>query len=173
MTDYQQSETLKNLQAAFARESMARNRYTYYAAAASSEGHKENAETFEKFSENEREHARIWNNELGAVGNTDKNLHAALEAELLETEDVYPSFAATAEAEGFRDAAQMFRKVAEIESRHAARFRELLGELEGGKVPRKPMPELGKRFRLCKFCGSLEVAETGDTCPFCKNPDAF
>lgn len=174
MTDYQNSATLSNLQAAFARESMARNKYTYYAAIARKEGHKEIAETFEKFSENEREHARIWAGELHLAGGTDGNLRAALEAELVETEELYPAFADTAQAEGFEAAAHLFRKVAEIESRHAIRFRELLDKLEGRTTSsKKPMPELGKRFLLCRFCGALEVAEHGGTCPVCKNPDAF
>ncbi len=176
MSDFDQTQTQQNLQAAFAGESMARNKYTFFAAVARKAGHTEMAETFEKFAENEKEHAKLWCNLLHGVGSPTENLRTALQGEITETEEMYPGFAETAEAEGFAETAILFRKVAEIESRHAAKFREMLNAIEG-KAPAAPpkmhMPGLGKRFMLCKFCGNLEVAEPGASCPLCKNEHAF
>lgn len=175
MPDYSQSKTLKNLQEAVAGEFLGHLQYRRYAAKAREEGHEEIAETFEELAGNELQHALVWSNELISIGTTEENLRNALNAELAGGDALYPALADEADREGFRDTANLLRRVGEIENRHAVIFRKLLKQLEGlPEEPEKsPLPEQGKRFRLCRHCGALEVAEPGASCSLCKNPDAF
>ena len=178
MPNYQNSRTEENLRTAFAGESMARNRYTYFADIARREGLPELADIFALFAENEKEHARIWAAELAEISHSKNNVEAALRQELKETDDLYPSFAEMAEQEGFATTAKLFRKVADIERHHAEKFQELLQAMthqpvrpSAAPAPR-PTPK-DRKFRFCKFCGSLEVAEDGAACPLCKHENAF
>lgn len=175
MSDYSHSKTLKNLQGAIAGEFLGHLQYLRYAARAREEGHETIAKTFEELAENELQHALVWSNELIEVGTTEENLHNAMDAELAGGDAMYPAMADEAEREGFADTAKLLRRVGEIESRHAAIFRNHLDQLEGLEpTPVKlPLPDRGKRFLLCKHCGALEVAEPGASCSLCKNPDAF
>jgi len=175
MSDYSHSKTLKHLQDAIAGEFLGHLQYRRYAAKAREEGHEAIAETFEQLAENEIQHALLWANELIAVDTTEENLRNAMNAELAGGDALYPAMADTAEGEGFRDTAGLLRRVGEIESRHATVFKNLLNQLEGvPEEPEKlPLPDRGKRFMLCKYCGAMEVAEPGASCSLCKNDDAF
>ena len=175
MTDYSKSRTLKNLREAITGEFLGHLQYRRYAAQARAEGHEAIAKTFEQLAENELQHALLWGNELLATGTTEENLREAINAELQGGDALYPAFAAEAAQEGFLDTATLLRRVGEIENRHAAVFRNLLNQLEGlAPEPEKlPLPDRGKRFLLCRYCGALEVAEPGASCSLCKNPDAF
>ena len=128
------TQTEKNLQSAFAGESQARNKYTYFASVAKREGYEQIAELFLKTADNEKEHAKMWAKELGLIKDTPKNLLAAAEGENYEWTDMYAEFAKTAEAEGFPELAKKFRLVAAIEKRHEERYRALLKNVENGEV---------------------------------------
>ncbi len=176
MPEYGNSETFNNLRRAFAGESMARNRYQFFARIARREGLEEVAGAFEQFAENEKEHARIWLSELKELAGSTANLRQALKGEKLEADTLYPQFAAKAEEEGFATTAALFRRVAEIEQRHAEKFQQLLDKLDeraAGVPPKRPLPPRGRHFMVCRFCGAMEVAEPGETCPLCANGDAF
>ena len=125
-TKYSGTQTEKNLEAAFAGESQARNKYTYFASKAKKEGFEQIAELFQKTADNEKEHAKMWFKELNGIGDTAQNLAAAAEGENYEWTDMYEGFAKTAEEEGFADLAMKFRLVAAIEKRHEERYRALL-----------------------------------------------
>jgi rubrerythrin len=131
---YSGTQTEKNLEAAFAGESQARNKYTYYASEAKKEGYEQIAALFLKTAENEREHAKMWFKELNGIGNTAENLEAAAEGENYEWVDMYESFAKTAEEEGFPALARKFRAVGAIEKHHEERYRQLLKNLQEAKV---------------------------------------
>ena len=133
-TKYSGTQTEKNLMAAFAGESQARNKYTYFASKAKKEGYEQMAELFLKTADNEKEHAKLWFKELNGIGNTAQNLAAAAEGENYEWTDMYEGFAKTAEEEGFTELAEKFRMVAAIEKRHEERYRALLNNLETSQV---------------------------------------
>ena len=175
MTDYSKTATLKNLQIAIAGEFLGHLQYLRNAAVAREEGHDEIARTFETLAENELQHALLWGNELLHTGDTAANLRRAIASETQGGDSMYPEFAATAAREGFGETERLLHRVADIESRHADIFRELLHELDGTPLPekKKAMPEAGRRFAVCKFCGAVEVARPDATCSLCKHPDAF
>ena len=131
---YAGTQTEKNLEAAFAGESMARNKYTYYASKAKKEGYEQIAALFLKTADNEKEHAKMWFKELGGIGDTPENLLHAAEGENYEWTDMYAGFAETAEAEGFKALAAKFRLVAAIEKHHEERYRALLKNVETAQV---------------------------------------
>ena len=131
---YAGTQTEKNLEAAFAGESMARNKYTYFASKAKKEGFEQIAALFLKTAENEKEHAKLWFKELNGIGSTAENLEAAADGENYEWTDMYEEFAKTAEAEGFTELAKKFRLVAAIEKHHEERYRALLKNVETAQV---------------------------------------
>ena len=131
---YQGTQTEKNLQAAFAGESQARNKYTYFASAAKKEGYEQIAAMFLKTADNEKEHAKMWLKELSGIGDTAANLAAAAEGENFEWTDMYEGFARTAQEEGFPELAAKFRMVAAIEKHHEERYRALLKNIEMAEV---------------------------------------
>ena len=131
---YKGTQTEKNLQTAFAGESQARNKYTYFASVAKKEGMEQIAEMFLKTEDNEKEHAKMWFKELNGLGNTEENLTAAAEGENYEWTDMYEEFARVAKAEGFDDLAQKFLGVAQIEKHHEERYRALLKNVETNSV---------------------------------------
>ena len=137
MSKYDGTQTQKNLEAAFAGESEARNKYTYFASVAKKEGYEQIAALFLKTAENEKEHAKLWFKELEGIGNTAQNLAAAAAGENYEWTDMYAGFAKTAEEEGFTELAARFRLVAAIEKQHEERYRALLHNVEMAEVFKK------------------------------------
>ena len=133
-TKYAGTQTEKNLMAAFAGESEARNKYTYFASKAKKEGYEQIAALFLKTAENEKEHAKLWFKELNGIGDTAENLRSAAEGENYEWTDMYDGFAKTADEEGFHELAQRFRLVAAIEKHHEERYRALLHNVEMAEV---------------------------------------
>ena len=166
---YAGTETEKNLHTAFAGESQARNKYTFFASVARSEGYEQIADLFIKTAENEREHAKLWFNELGGLGNTAENLLSAAEGENYEWTDMYDEFAKTAEREGFSDLARKFRKVADIEKMHEERYRALLKNVETAKVFEKSEIKIWE----CKNCGHIVIGRKApnycEVCGFAKS----
>ena len=158
------SQTEKNLAAAFAGESQARNKYTYFAQVAAREGYEQIAELFIKTANNEREHAKMWAQELGLVQDTPANLKAAAEGENYEWTDMYENFAKVAEEEGFKNIAKKFRLVAAIEKRHEERYRALLKNVENGEVFQKGSVKIWE----CRNCGHIVVGtKAPDYCECC------
>ncbi len=167
---YQGTQTEKNLQAAFAGESQARNKYTYFASVAKKEGYEQIAELFQKTADNEKEHAKLWFKELGGIGDTAQNLGAAAEGENYEWTDMYDGFAKTAEEEGFKTLAAKFRMVAAIEKEHEKRYRALLKNVETARVFEKSIIYVWE----CRNCGHIVVGlNAPDECPVCNHPKAF
>lgn len=167
---YAGTQTEKNLQAAFAGESQARNKYTYFASKAKKEGYEQIAALFLKTADNEKEHAKLWFKELEGIGNTIENLNAAADGENYEWTDMYEDFAKTAEAEGFADLAKKFRGVAEIEKAHEERYRALLKNVETAKVFEKSEVKVWE----CRNCGHIVVGtKAPDKCPVCDHPQAY
>lgn len=161
---YAGTQTEKNLQAAFAGESQARNKYTYFADIARAEGYEQIAELFEKTAANEKEHARLWFKELNGIGDTAENLLHAAEGENYEWTDMYDGFAKTAEEEGFHDLAAKFRMVAVIEKRHEERYRALLHNVETAEVFAKSEVKVWE----CRKCGHIVVGTAApEKCPVC------
>ena len=150
---YVGTQTEKNLEAAFAGESQARNKYTYFASKAKKEGFEQIAALFLKTAENEKEHAKLWFKELNGIGTTAENLSAAAEGENYEWTDMYEEFARTAEAEGFADLAKKFRMVGEIEKHHEERYRALLKNVEMQEVFKKSTVKVWE----CRNCGHIVV----------------
>ncbi len=170
VTPYAGTETEKNLMAAFAGESQARNKYTYFASAAKKEGYEQIAALFLKTADNEKEHAKMWFKELKGIGSTDENLLAAAEGENYEWTDMYEGFAVTAEQEGFPELAKKFRLVAEIEKKHEERYRALLHNVEYAEVFAKSEVKVWE----CRNCGHIVVGtEAPDICPTCAHPQAY
>jgi len=170
MSKYTGTQTEKNLQAAFAGESQARNKYTYFASKAKKEGFEQIAEIFQKTADNEKEHAKLWFKELEGIGDTAQNLLAAAEGENYEWTDMYEGFAKTAEAEGFKDLALKFRLVAAIEKRHEERYRALLKNVEMQEVFAKSEVKVWE----CRNCGHIVVGEKApEICPTCAHPKAY
>lgn len=162
---YAGTKTEKNLQDAFSGESQARNKYTYFAAIASREGYDQLSELFLKTARNEQEHARIWFEELGHLGDTATNLLAAAEGENYEWTDMYAGFAQDAEAEGFPKLAARFRAVAAIEKAHEERYRALLKNVEMQQVFEKGELTMWE----CRICGHLVMGKKApEVCPVCK-----
>ncbi|MDY5971517.1 MAG: [FeFe] hydrogenase, group A [Butyricicoccus sp.] len=167
---YAGTKTEKNLQEAFAGESQARNKYTYFALVAQREGYEELAELFLKTARNEQEHARIWFQELGHIGNTAENLLAAAEGENYEWTDMYERMAREADEEGFHDLADRFRMVGAIEKRHEERYRKLLNDVQMKQVFEKS----GQTMWECRVCGHIVVGtKAPEVCPVCKYSQAY
>ena len=163
------SKTEKNLQAAFAGESQARNKYTYFASVARKEGYQQIAEIFEKTANNEKEHAKLWFKALGELGDTAANLLHAAEGENYEWTDMYATFAKEAEEEGFVELAARFRAVAAIEKTHEERYRKLLNNVEMKAVFEKA----GETMWECRNCGHLVIAKKApEICPACLHPQS-
>lgn len=167
---YKGTQTEKNLEAAFAGESQARNKYTYFASVAKKQGFEQIAALFLKTAENEKEHAKIWFKELGHLGKTAQNLLAAAEGEHYEWTDMYDGFAKDAEAEGFPELAARFRRVAAIEKSHEERYRALLNNVEMQKVFEKGEEAMWE----CRVCGHLVMGKKApEVCPVCLHGQSF
>ena len=167
---YEGTKTEKNLQAAFAGESQARNKYTYFASVAKKEGFEQISEIFLKTADNEKEHAKLWFKELGGIGDTKTNLAAAADGENYEWTDMYETFAKDAEEEGFTALAAKFRAVAAIEKRHEERYRALLNNIEMQQVFEKS----GQTMWECRVCGHLVVGtEAPEVCPVCAHAQSY
>ena len=167
---YAGTQTEKNLQAAFAGESQARNKYTYFASVAKKEGYEQIAAIFLKTADNEKEHAKMWFKELAGIGGTADNLLAAAEGENFEWTDMYEGFAKTAEAEGFPELAAKFRAVGEIEKHHEERYRALLNNVETAAVFEKSSVKVWE----CRNCGHIVVGTAApDICPVCSHPRSY
>ncbi len=170
MNKYSGTQTEKNLQTAFAGESQARNKYTYFASVAKKAGFEQIAEIFLKTADNEKEHAKMWFKELGELGDTAQNLLAAAEGENYEWTDMYAGFAETAEKEGFSDLAIKFRLVAAIEKTHEERYRALLKNVETSEVFAKSSVTVWE----CRNCGHLVVGvKAPEMCPTCAHPKSY
>ncbi len=169
-TKYSGTQTEKNLEAAFAGESQARNKYTYFASKAKKEGFEQIAALFLQTADNEKEHAKPWFKELQGIGDTAQNLAAAADGENYEWTDMYEGFAKTAEAEGFPELARKFRLVAAIEKRHEERYRALLKNVEAEEVFRKSSVKVWE----CRNCGHIVVGEAApEVCPTCAHPRSY
>ncbi|MDO4271583.1 MAG: ferritin family protein [Candidatus Saccharibacteria bacterium] len=167
---YAGTQTEKNLQAAFAGESQARNKYDYFAAIAKKEGYEQIAAIFQETAANERYHAKMWFRELGGLGDTAANLTAAAEGENYEWTDMYDGFAKTADKEGFPELAEKFRQVGEIEKHHEERYRKLLANIQNDEVFKKSSVKIW----VCRNCGHIIVGTTApEVCPVCDHPRAF
>ncbi len=177
------TRTEQNLLKAFAGESQARNRYTYFASVAKKDGFEQISALFIETADNEKEHAKVFFKYLeggeveitasypaGMIGTTAENLLAAAEGEQMEWSVLYPDFAKVAEEEGFADVAESFREIAEVEAHHEIRYRKLLENVNGYKVFKKD----GNVFWKCRNCGYVhEGAEAPEICPACKHPQAY
>ena len=164
------SKTEQNLLTAFAGESQARNKYTYFASVAKKEGYEQISALFLKTADNEKEHAKLWFKALGELGNTAQNLAAAAEGENYEWTDMYDRFAKEADEEGFTELAERFRGVAAIERAHEARFRALLQNIEMQTVFAKGEMKMWE----CRNCGHLVMGkEAPEVCPVCNHPRSY
>lgn len=183
MKDLKGTQTEKNLLKAFAGESQARTRYSYFASQAVKDGYEQIADIFIETAKNEREHAKVFFKYLkggmveinaeypaGVIGTTAENLKAAAEGEKMEWGSLYPDFAETAEKEGLPEVARSFREIAKVESYHERRYRKLLENIENGRVFRRDKPVKWK----CRNCGYvLEGEEPPEKCPACKHPKSY
>jgi rubrerythrin len=181
--EFKGSKTEKNLLAAFAGESQARTRYTFFASVAKKEGYEQIAAIFQETADNEKEHAELFFKHLkggmveldaaypaGIIASTAENLEGAAEGERMEWGTIYPKFADIAEQEGFKDVAQTFRKVAEVEAYHERRYLKLLENVKQSKVFKKNAPIKWK----CRNCGFVfEGSEAPDKCPVCSHPRSY
>ena len=164
------TETEKNLWTAFAGESQARNKYTYFASKAKKEGYEQIAAIFEETANNEKEHAKMWFKLLDGIGSTPENLKAAAEGENYEWTDMYDGFAKTARKEGFEAIAKLFEGVAALEKHHEERYRKLLKNVEDKVVFSKD----GDAIWQCRNCGHIVVGkEAPAVCPVCAHPQAY
>ena len=167
---YSGTKTEANLLAAFAGESQARNKYTYFASKAKKEGFEQIAALFLKTADNEKEHAKLWFKELCGIGSTAENLLAAAEGENFEWTDMYEGFAKTADEEGFHELAEKFRGVAAIERHHEERYRALLKNVEMKEVFEKSEVKVWE----CRNCGHIVVGtKAPEVCPVCAHPQAY
>ena len=165
------SKTEANLWTAFAGESQARNKYTYFASAAKKAGYEQIAAIFEETAGNEKEHAKMWFKELGGIGDTAANLRAAAEGENGEWTSMYPEMAATAREEGFTRLAYLFEAVAAIEKEHEERYLKLLANLEGDVVFKT---DDENTVWICRNCGHIHVGkEAPKVCPVCAHPQSY
>ena len=164
------SKTEANLLYAFAGESQARNKYTYFASKARKEGYEQIAAIFEQTANNEKEHAKLWFKALNGIGTTAENLLAAAAGEHEEWTDMYSRFAEEAKAEGFMELAARFAMVAKIEKRHEERYRKLAANLENGEV----WVRTGENRWECRNCGHVYIGEKApEICPVCSHPKAY
>ena len=169
-TKYAGTQTEKNLEAAFAGESQARNKYTYFASVAKKEGYEQISSLFLKTADNEKEHAKMWLKELKGIGDTKETLTAAAEGENYEWTSMYENFARTAEEEGFAELAAKFRLVGEIEKHHEERYRSLLKNLETAAVFEKSEVKVWE----CRNCGHLCIGtKAPEICPVCSHPQSY
>ena len=171
-TKYSGTKTEKNLEAAFAGESQARNKYTFFASKAKKDGYEQIAAIFTETADNEKEHAKMWYKELhgGAVEPTEVNLEAAADGENYEWTDMYKGFADTAREEGFVELAEKFEAVAAIEKSHEERYRKLLDNVREKKVFSKD----GDAIWVCRNCGHIVVGKVApEICPVCAHPQAY
>lgn len=167
---YAGTKTEKNLEIAFAGESQARNKYTYFASKAKKDGFEQIAALFLKTAENEKEHAKLWFKELGGIGSTEENLAAAAAGENYEWTDMYAEFAKVADEEGFHTLAAKFRGVAAIEKHHEERYRALLQNVQMQQVFAKSEVKVWE----CRNCGHIVVGEKApEVCPVCAHPQAY
>ena len=170
MNKYQGTQTEKNLMEAFAGESQARNKYTYFSSVAKKEGYEQMAALFLKTAENEKEHAKMWFKELNGIGSTEENLKAAADGENYEWTDMYENFAKTAEEEGFPELAFKFRMVGAIEKHHEERYRALLKNIEMKEVFEKSEVKIWE----CRNCGHIIVGtKAPEMCPVCSHPKSY
>ncbi len=172
MKELKGTKTEANLQAAFAGESQARNKYTYFASKAKKEGYEQIAAIFEETANNEKEHAKMWFKELhgGEVPTTTENLKAAADGENFEWTDMYAEFAKTAKEEGFDRLAFLFEAVGKIEKHHEERYRKLLANIEGGLVFSRD----GDMIWQCENCGHICVGKQAPKmCPVCAHPQSY
>ena len=169
-TKYTGTQTEKNLMEAFAGESQARNKYTYFASVAKKQGFEQISALFLKTAEKEKEHAKLWFKELQGIGDTAENLKAAAEGENYEWTDMYAGFAKTAEEEGFPELAARFRLIGEIERHHEERYRALLHNVEMAEVFAKSEVKVWE----CRNCGHIVVGEKApEVCPACGHPQSY
>jgi len=169
-TKYAGTQTEKNLEAAFAGESQARNKYTYFASVAKKEGYEQIAALFLKTADNEKEHAKMWFKELKGIGDTAQNLAHAADGENYEWTDMYDGFAKTADEEGFHELAEKFRLVATIERHHEERYRALLKNVETAAVFAKSDVKVWE----CRNCGHIVVGTNApEVCPTCAHPQSY
>ncbi len=167
---YKGTQTEKNLLEAFAGESQARNKYTYFASKAKKDGFEQISNIFLKTADNEKEHAKMWFKELGGIGATAQNLAAAADGENYEWTDMYEGFAKTAEEEGFADLAKKFRLVGAIERAHEERYRALLHNVEAQEVFKRSDIKVWE----CRNCGHIVVGTSApDVCPVCAHPQSY
>ncbi len=170
MSKYDGTQTQKNLEAAFAGESEARNKYTYFASVAKKEGYEQIAALFQKTADNEKEHAKMWFKEMEGISDTQANLKSAAEGENYEWTDMYAGFAETAEKEGFPELARKFRLVAAVEKHHEERYRALLSNIENAEVFAKSEVKVWE----CRNCGHIVVGTNApEVCPTCAHPKAY
>ena len=172
MSRFKGTKTEKNLMEAFAGESQARNKYTYFASKAKKDGYEQIAQIFLETADNEKEHAKIWFKLLndGDIPTTTENLQAAADGENYEWTDMYDKMAEEAREEGFNDVAFLFEAVGKIEKEHEARFKKLLENVENGLVFSKD----GDRIWKCRNCGHIVIGnQAPEICPVCKHPKAF
>ena len=170
MSKYEGTQTEKNLEAAFAGESQARNKYTYFASKAKKEGFEQIASLFLKTADNEKEHAKMWFKELNGIGDTAQNLEAAAEGENYEWTDMYAEFAKIAKEEGFDHIAYLFEEVGKIEKEHEERYLKLLENVKDGKVFDAGEVKIWK----CRNCGHIVVGtKAPEVCPVCSHPKAY
>ena len=167
---YAGTQTEKNLETAFAGESQARNKYTYFASKAKTEGYAQIAALFLETADNEKEHAKLWFKELEGIGDTAQNLAAAAAGENYEWTDMYDGFAKTADEEGFHELAAKFRGVAAIEKRHEERYRALLKNVETAQVFERSEVKVWE----CRNCGHIVVGtKAPEICPVCAHSQAY
>ncbi|MBQ8642966.1 MAG: rubrerythrin family protein [Clostridia bacterium] len=170
MMELKGSKTEKNLQAAFAGESQARNKYTYFASVAKKEGYEQISAIFQQTADNEKEHAKMWFKLLGELGNTAENLEAAAAGENYEWTDMYATFAKEAEEEGFTEIAAKFRMVARIEKAHEERYLKLLSNVQMQQVFEKSEEIMWE----CRNCGHLVIGKKApQVCPVCAHPQSY
>ncbi|MBR5157417.1 MAG: rubrerythrin family protein [Clostridia bacterium] len=164
------TKTAQNLLTAFAGESQARNKYTYFASAARNEGYEQIGELFELTANNEKAHAKIWFKLLNGISNTKENLKAAAAGENSEWTEMYPEFAKTAKEEGLDSIAKLFELVANIEKEHEERFKALLANMEKSEVFKKPE----ERIWICRNCGHIHIGTSAPiVCAVCAHPQAY
>ncbi len=167
---YKGTQTEKNLEAAFAGESQARNKYTYFASVAKKEGYEQISAIFLKTADNEKEHAKMWLKELEGIGDTAQNLASAADGENHEWTNMYEEFAKTAENEGFEALAAKFRMVAAIEKEHEERYRALIKNIETAAVFEKSEVKVWE----CRNCGHIAVGKNApEVCPVCAHPQSY
>ena len=170
MNKYAGTQSEKNLMTAFAGESEARNKYTFFASVAKKQGFEQIAALFLKTADNEKEHAKLWFKELNGIGDTADNLKAAAAGENYEWTDMYDSFAKTAEEEGFPELAARFRLVGAIEKHHEERYRALLRNIEMAEVFAKSEVKVWE----CRNCGHIVVGtQAPEVCPTCNHPQSY